>query len=261
MKKLRKKAILVVSFGTSYHDTRKKTIDQIEFDIANEFPDYTIYRAFTSKVILKKLLQRDGIKIHSVVEAMDQIVVDEITELIVAPTHVINGIENDIMIAEIMPFMTQIPEIKFSSPLLNTTADYHAVVQTLMASFTDLKSDEMLVFMGHGTTHYTNSAYAALDYTFQDLGYTNVHIGTVEAYPAFDSVLKQINIKKPNRIILTPFMIVAGDHANNDMASDEPESWRSMLIEQGYDVACILTGLGEYVGIRDLFIQHINVVL
>lgn len=258
MKQLVKKAILVVSFGTSYHDTRKKTLDQIESDIDNAFPDYTIYRAYTSKVILKKLWQRDGLKIYNVIEAMQQIAAAGITELIVAPTHVINGIENDIMINDIMKFHSQIPSIKFSDPLLTTTADYHSVVQILMNAFADLKQDEMLIFMGHGTTHYANSAYAALDYTFKDSGYPNVCLGTVEAYPEFDSVLKNVLKKKPKRILLTPFMIVAGDHANNDMASDEPDSWRSMLDEHGYNVTCIIKGLGEYKEIRDLFIEHIK---
>lgn len=258
MSQSKKKAILVVSFGTSYNDTRAKTIDAIENDIADAFKNHHVYRAWTSNVILGKILIRDGIKINNVIEAMEQIVKDGIEELTVQPTHIINGLENDRMIQDVLAFQGQIDSIKFGAPLLTYSKDYKNAVKIIMDSFKDLKKDEMLVLMGHGTEHHANSAYAALDYTFKDLGYSNVHLGTVEAYPGFDSVLKQVKIKKPKRIILTPFMIVAGDHANNDMASEDVDSWSSLLKENGYEVSCVLKGLGEYKKIRDLFIDHIT---
>lgn len=256
-----KKAILVVSFGTSYEDTREKTIDVIERDIEKAYPDYKIYRAWTSKVIINKIKKRDGLKINTVKQAMEEMIHDKIEELIIQPTHVINGIENDLMKRDALVYQEKFISIKFGNPLLTTDSDNRKVIEVLMNEFNTLKEDEVLVFMGHGTTHYANSVYAALDYTFKDMGYPNVFVGTVEAYPAMETLLKLVKEYKARKVILTPFMIVAGDHATNDMASNDEESWKSQFEEAGYEVECIVKGLGEYAGIREIFIQHINHVL
>ena len=211
------KAILVVSFGTSFHRTREKTIDRIEADIEAAYPDYQIYRAWTSKMIIAKLLRRDGVKVPTVAEAVEQMIADGITELIVQPTHVINGVENDLM-----------------------------------------KEDEALVLMGHGTTHYANAIYAALDYTFKDMGYSRVFLGTVEAYPSMESLKKQIRALGPKCLILAPFMVVAGDHAIHDMSGQDEDSWRSQFEREGYEVVCQMKGLGEYPGVRQIYLEHVR---
>lgn len=253
-----KKAILVVSFGTSYHDTCKKTIVQIEEDIKNAYPDYKIYRAWTSKMIIKKLKKRDGIVIPTVSEACKKMVDDGIEQLIVQPTHVINGIENEIMKEDVLSFRDQFASIKFGTPLLTSEKDNEDVINALMSEFSAIPQNETLVFMGHGTTHYANSIYAALDYRLKDMGYSNVYLATVEAYPSIETILKMIKKQKPDKVTLTPFMIVAGDHATNDMSGDEPDSWKSQIEEAGYPVECILKGLGEYQKIRDIFVEHIK---
>ena len=253
----KQKAILVVSFGTSYADTREKNIDQIEKDIAAAYPDYAIYRAWTSKMILKKIKERDGISIPTVKEAMEQIIVDGITELVVQPTHVINGIENDIMKEEVLLYKDRFSSIRFGSPLLTSTEDNEEVIKILMEEIKISSSNEILIFMGHGTSHYANSVYAALDYTFKDKGYENVFIGTVESYPSLDTLAKFISKKQPAKILLAPFMIVAGDHARNDMAGDDEDSWKKRFEAEGFQVSCILKGLGEYKGIREMFVQHV----
>ncbi|MGI6070716.1 MAG: sirohydrochlorin cobaltochelatase [Blautia sp.] len=258
MEKQTKKAILVVSFGTSHEDTRKMTIDAIEKEIENAFPDYQIYRAWTSKMILAKLKKRDNLFIPNVTEAMEQMRKDGITDVIVQPTHVINGIENEQMKQDVLEFSGDFASISFGDPLLTSAEDNDAVIAAVADEFSYLKEDDALVLMGHGTTHYSNAIYAALDYTFKDKGYPHIFLGTVEAYPSMDSISKMIHAYQPKQVYLAPFMIVAGDHAKNDMAGTDPKSWVCRLQQEGFHTVPILKGLGEYPGIRNLFIEHIK---
>lgn len=252
-----KKAILVVSFGTSFEETRKVTIDAIENDIAAAYPDYRIYRAWTSKMIIAKLKKRDGIFIPNVREAMEQMAADGITDVVVQPTHVINGIENDLMKEDALAYQSRFDSISFGTPLLTSEKDSEAVISAIAGEFSWMDEDSALVLMGHGTTHYANSIYAALDYKFKDMGYPHIFLGTVEAYPSMKSLLRMLDTFKPKKLILAPFMIVAGDHARNDMAGDDPESWLCQFQNAGYEARPVLKGLGEYEGIRQLFISHI----
>ena len=252
------KAILVVSFGTSYEDTRKKTIDTIEADIAAAYPQYRIYRAWTSKMIMAKLLKRDGVKINNVTEAMEQMAADGITHVIVQPTHVINGIENDLMKEDALAFRDRFASIRFGTPMLTSEQDNQLTIDAVASEFSFLAPDELLVLMGHGTTHFANSVYAALDYTFKDRGFENIYLGTVEAYPSMETLLKGIKKHHPRKVHLAPFMIVAGDHAKNDMNGSDPDSWRSQIEAAGYKTECHLKGLGEYPAIRKLFISHLQ---
>lgn len=253
-----KKAILAVSFGTSHNDTRKITIDAIEKDMQEAFPSYALYRAWTSKMIIKKVNARDGVHIFTVKEAMEQMLQDGITDILVQPTHVINGIENDLMKEDALAYQEQFHSISFGDPLLTSEQDNLAVIEAITSEFKDLTKKDVLVLMGHGTTHYANAIYAALDYTFKDKGYSNIFLGTVEAYPTMESLLKMVHVYQPRKVVLAPFMIVAGDHAKNDMASDEPNSWYSQFKAEGYEVEPVLKGLGEYPGIRKLFIEHLK---
>ena len=253
-----KKAILVVSFGTSYNPTREKTIDVIESKIGDAFSDWKIYRAWTSKMIMAKLLKRDGIKINNVKEAMEQMRDDGITDVVIQPTHVINGIENDLMKEDALSWHDSFHSITFGTPLLTSEQDNCDMIEAIHQEFSYLKADEALVLMGHGTTHYANAIYAALDYTFKDKGYPNIHLGTVEAYPSMETLLKVIREQNPSKVVLAPFMIVAGDHARNDMASDDPDSWRCQFEAAGFPVECVLKGLGEYTKVQEIFIRHVR---
>ena len=253
-----KKAILIVSFGTSYENTRKRTIDAIERDIADAFPVCPVYRAWTSKMIIAKLKKRDGIIIHTVKEAMEQMLLDGITDVIVQPTHVINGIENDQMKADALSFRDRFSSIVFGNPLLTTEEDNQAVVQAVAGEFQDMDQETALVLMGHGTEHYANSVYAALDYRFKDMGHKNIFLGTVEAYPALDSLLRAADSFQPKKIVLAPFMIVAGDHAQNDLAGEDPDSWMNRFSAEGYEVTPVLKGLGEYPKIRQILVDHVQ---
>ncbi len=250
------RAILIVSFGTTFEDTRRKTIDVLEKRIASEFADYKIYRAWTSKMIIEKIKKRDHIKIPTVTEAFKQMSEDGITEVIVQPTHVINGVENDLMKQDANRFLNQMERIVFGEPLISSEEDGQICVDMIADAFSYLnKQEEYLVLMGHGTTHYVNTVYAAMDYKFKEQGHENIYVGTVEAYPEIDTLVKIINQKKPKKIILTPFMIVAGDHARNDMAGAE-DSWKSKFEHEGYVVECVVRGLGEYEKVQELLVAH-----
>lgn len=256
-----RRGILVVSFGTSVNETREKTIDVIEEDIRNAYSEDRVYRAWTSGMIIRKLKKRDGVRIDTVTEAVERMLADGITELIVQPTHVINGVENDRMIADIQVFADRFERVVFGTPLLTSEEDSGAVIEAVMDEFQDFPKEEALIFMGHGTTHYANTVYAALDYRFKDMGYPNVFLGTVEAYPSLGTLMKMVKAYGAERVTMAPFMVVAGDHAMNDMCSEDESSWRSQFEAAGFQVSCILKGLGEYEGIRKLYIRHIQEAL
>lgn len=251
-----KKGILVVSFGTSHLDAMKKTIDVIEKEIAERFDDSRVYRAFTSGMIIRKLKRTENMAIDTVSEALKRMAADGMEDVIVQPTHIINGIENDRMMEELMENMSLFRRIRVGKPLLSSVEDYKKSIHAVMAE-TELRDGEMLVLMGHGTDHHANSAYPTLEYTFHALGYSQVLVGTVESFPELKNVMAKLKIAEKKKVALMPFMLVAGDHAKNDMAGEE-DSWKSELEEEEYDVRVILKGLGEFEGIRKIFLEHIE---
>ena len=253
-------AILAVSFGTSHADTREKTIDRIEEDIQKAYPDDKVYRAWTSKMIIKKIWNRDGVKIFNVKEAMEQMKADGIKNVLVQPTHVINGIENDLMKEDALAFKNHFERITFGDPLLTTQQDHVEIVNAICQEFSDLPSDCALILMGHGTSHYANDVYAALDYRFKDLGHDNIHLATVEGYPTLENVIRLVKEQGAKKVILTPFMIVAGDHARNDMSGEDEDSWKNQFQAAGYEVECCLKGLGEYPAVQNMLIRHVTEV-
>lgn len=275
-----KKALLVVSFGTSYSETREKTIGAIEREAAAAFPDRQVRRAFTSSMILRVLARRDGLHIDNVTQAMGRLIADGFTDVLVQPTHIINGEEYEKMKAQIRPFAACFSSLRIGAPLLSSSEDYTCVVNAIAAEVlrlyptaslcclrgadADAAGDmPALVLMGHGTEHHVDAAYAALDYRFKDMGYPRAIVGTVEGYPAFAQVEKQLEALNPapETVLLMPFMIVAGDHARNDMAGEEEDSWNTMLRAKGYRTECILKGLGEMEAIRAVFLKHMQQAL
>lgn len=250
------KGILAVSFGTSHIDTMEKTISVIENEIAREFPEWRVYRAFTSKMIVRKLKRTENLAIDTVAEALKRMAEDGIREVIVQPTHIINGIENDRMMEDLMENMSMFSKIRVGKPLLSSVDDYKKAIHAVMSEV-GLETGEMLVLMGHGTDHHANAAYPTLEYTFHALGYNQVLVGTVESFPELKNVMAKLEIAARKKVALMPFMLVAGDHAKNDMAGEE-DSWKSELEETGYEVRVIMKGLGEFEGIRKIFLDHIE---
>ena len=253
-----KKGILTVSFGTSHLDTLDKTIKAIEQDIAEAFPEYRVYRAFTSQMIIKKL-RKNGVEIADVREALEQMAKDGVENVIIQPTHVINGIEYDGMMRNLLEYTGRFRQIRVGKPMLSSPEDYKKAIHAVMSEV-EIDEDEMLVFMGHGTDHHANSAYPTLEYTFHVLGYERVLVGTVEGFPDLKAVMTKLNVTECKKVVLMPFMIVAGDHAKNDMAGEE-DSWKTELEEAGYEVRTLVKGLGEIPGIRRIFLEHIREAL
>ncbi len=257
------KAILVVSFGTSFKETREKTIDAIEKKVAERYPDYEVRRAFTSKMIIKKLKERDGICIDYVTEALQRLVDDGFKEVAVLPTHIMNGFEFDDVARITASFADRFDKVCISKPLLTSEEDYDLAIEAIDESylkriFTGSSNGTAVVFMGHGTEHYANSAYCELQMKLWTLGYEHVYVTTVEGFPNFDDTLRWMTGHKYSKVYLIPFMIVAGDHAINDMSGDEEDSLKSKFLDAGCDVECVLEGLGEQKAFQCMFLRHLK---
>lgn len=249
-----KKAILVVSFGTSYQDALKNNILAVETAIGDAFPGWEVRRAFTSSIIMKKLLRRDGMEIDTVSRAMEKLEKEGYTHIAVQPTHVMHGEEYEKLLSQLEPFRQKL-NVWVGEPLLDRQEDYAQASDALLSWLPPRAADEALVLMGHGSAHFANAAYGQLEQNLQDLQ-ENVFVGTVEGYPTLERIERQLAARPSiKKIVLAPFMLVAGDHAQNDMAGDE-DSWKARLEAKGYSVRCILKGLGECPAIQQIFVQH-----
>ncbi|MEG0961361.1 MAG: sirohydrochlorin cobaltochelatase [Lachnospiraceae bacterium] len=253
----RKKAILLVSFGTSYLESKEKTIDLIYQDIQTAFPDFLLYHAWTCNFIINLLKERNQLHIPTIAQAMAQMKIDGIDTLIVQPTHFINGIEHTRMKDLVFEHSWNPLQISFGTPLLTTSKDQAQVLDAVMHEFSTIPPEDALVFMGHGTTHHANCVYAVLNDALKNMGYANAFMGTVEAYPNLHTLIEQVSLTHPQKVHLTPFMLVAGDHANNDMASPQQGSWKSSFEAAGFETICYIKGLGEYRGIRQIYLEHL----
>lgn len=251
-----KRAILVVSFGTSYSDTRELTIEATEKRFEDEFADYDIVRAFTSQTIIDILSDRDNIEVYNVKEALEHLKKEKYSEVIIQPLHVMNGAEYDELVEATVDYVEYFDTFKIGKALLSSSDDFINTVKSLETQLPILEENEAVVFMGHGTHHHANAVYSAMEYYFHDLGNKNVFMGTVEGYPELDQVINRLEENNIEKVTLMPFMLVSGDHAENDMAGDEDDSWKTVLKKKGYEVEVYLHGLGENKGIQDIYIQH-----
>ena len=254
-----KAAILVVSFGTSYNESRDLTIGGIENAIQEKYPDYEVRRAFTSQIIIDKLKERDGLEIDNVTEALDRAAADGITELVVQPTHLMHGFEYMDLQDELEKYADKFDKVVMGEPLLNSDDDFSRVADVLAEDTSDyIDGKTAVVFMGHGTEADSNEVYAQMQGVFEEKELADYYVGTVEAEPSLDDVIAAIDGKGYTRVVLEPLMVVAGDHANNDMAGDEDDSWKSVLTNEGYEVECILEGLGQKEGVQEIYAEHVQ---
>lgn len=255
MEKNDKASVLMVHFGTTFDDTRKNTIDAVNDEAKKEFPDMEIREAYTSRIIMRRLKER-GIVKDNPAEALDKLAKEGYTHIIVQPTNVINGVESKTLEQQLEMYKDKFKEIRTGSALLSTPEDYKAVAEIIDKEVGKITDNEAVVLVGHGTHDNGNAAYPAMDYTAKSMGY-KFYVGTIEGFPEFDDVvrgLKKDNIKK---VILMPFMFVAGDHANNDIAVD----WKEALEKEGFIVEVKLTSLGMMEDIRKMFIDHAKFML
>ncbi len=252
--------ILVVSFGTSYNDSRSETIGAIEEAIAGAYPDYTVQRAFTAQTIIDKLKKRDGLTIDNVEQALDRAKKAGVKTMIVQPTLLMDGNEYNDLSDTLDEYADDFDNLVLGDPLLTSDSDYDAVISAITGSTKNRDDGKTAIcFMGHGTDAESNSAYAKLQDLLTGGGYDNYYIGTVEAEPDIDDLLEAVKENADyKKVILKPLMIVAGDHANNDMAGDEKDSWKSIFEDAGYSVDPVLQGLGSDEAIQQIFIDHVQ---
>ena len=253
--------ILVVSFGTSYNNNRSLTIGAIEDDIREAFSDYDVRRAFTSQMVINILKKRDDLAIDNVKEALERALDDGIKNVIIQPTHIMDGTEYHFKILDVVEdFKDEFENIAIANPLLISDEDF----EDLIASITgkeDYGDDTAVVYMGHGSPAESNMVYTKLQSMLKEKGFGNYYIGTVEAKPDYDDVLAMVKEGDYKKVVLKPLMVVAGDHAQNDMAGDEEDSWKSMFAAEGYEVECVVEGLAQSKEIRDVYIKHIQKVI
>ena len=269
--------LLVVSFGTSYNDSRVNDIKSIEDALQEAYPDWSVRRAFTAQIIINHIQARDGEKIDNMTQALERAVANGVKNLVVQPTHLMHGAEYDEMCAAIDEYRDQFESVSIAEPLLGEVgsdasvinADKEAVAKAVTAAAVEASGFDSLeaakeagtafVFLGHGTAHVARVSYSQMSTQMQQLGYENVFIGTVEGEPeetACESVIEKVQAAGYTTVILRPLMVVAGDHANNDMAGSDDDSWKPMFEDAGFTVDCQIAGLGGIADIQALYIAH-----
>jgi len=254
--KMNKKALLAVSFGTSYEETRKNTIEAIEEDLKAAYPDRTFYRAWTSAFIRKKIRERDGYIVPSVSEALDGILCDGSDDLLIQPILMLAGGEFRKIMKEVSVYTDRFRKIRIGRPIIGYKEDIPEMVSLLSGLFKETAEKQMMAFMGHGSGDAGFSVYEMMNAGFEEAGLSNFCVGTVEYEPGITPVLDKTDELRPEVVYLTPFLIVCGDHANNDMAGDQEDSWKTLIAEKGPAVKCIMKGLGEYEEVRALFVKR-----
>ena len=276
--------ILVVSFGTSFNDSRVADIKGIEDALQEAYPDWAVRRAFTAQIIINHVQARDGEYIDNMQQALDRAVANGVKNLVVQPTHLMHGAEYDEMMDAINEYADQFESVQVAEPLLGEVGsdatvineDKQAVAEAVTAaavaeagydSLDAAKEDgTAFVFLGHGTSHTAKVSYSQMQTQMTELGYDNVFIGTVEGEPeetACDAVIGAVSAAGYTKVILRPLMVVAGDHANNDMAGDDEDSWKSMFTASGSfeSVEAQISGLGSILAVQELYVAHTAAVI
>lgn len=249
-----KKGLLVVSFGTSYRETREKTINAIERDLKNAFPDRIFYSGWTSKMLTAKVRKNEGADIKTVEEALENIEQAGIDDLLVQPTHLTDGIENK-RLREMLE-SSGIRTVRLGRPLLSVGKDLTEAAKALASIFSEVGDDEAAAFMGHGSPDKENTIYLELERAVRDMGRENIFIATVEGRPGIEHIKEELSSRDVSRVWLAPLMLVAGDHAVNDLAGPDEASWKSEIEKHGYETVPYLHGLGESEEIRKIYIEH-----
>lgn len=244
-----KKAILVTSFGTSHRDTREKCLDSIQKEVAEKYGSENVERAYTSGIIRRIIEKNEGVHIFDQEEGLKVLKDKGFEEIITMSLHILDGIEYSKLDDKFG---------KISKPLLADDEDFEKIVEN--KEFNDLEGNDAIVFMGHGTESEADYAYQKLQDEYLKAGKNNIFIATVEGKVTIKDVIEKMKGKGFKKILLKPFMIVAGDHAKNDMSSDDEDSWKTMLKNEGYEVTSVLKGMGEYKFIREMFMDKLEAV-
>ena len=244
-----KKTILVTSFGTSHRDTREKCLDLIQREVEEKYGSENVERAYTSRIIRRIIEKNEGIHIFDQEEGLKALKDRGFEKIITMSLHILDGIEYSKLDDKFG---------KISKPLLADDEDFEKIVEN--KEFNDLEGNDAIVFMGHGTESEADYAYQKLQEEYLKAGKNNIFIATVEGKVTIKDVIEKMKGKGFKKILLKPFMIVAGDHAKNDMSSDDEDSWKTILKNEGYEVTSVLKGMGEYEFIRKMFMDKLEAV-
>ena len=257
------KEILIVSFGTSYSNSRHVTIGAIEDAIREAYPDYQVRRAFTAQIIIDKLKKEEKIEIDNVKQALDRAVKNGVKTLVVQPTHLMNGLEYNELKKELDKYKDKFDKIALGEPLLTSDDDYKKVIAAITSDTKEyLDGETAICFMGHGTEAKSNKVYSTLQEKLKAAGYNDYFVGTVEAKPSVDDLIAQVKESgKYKKVILQPLMVVAGDHANNDMAGDDKDSWVTKFKAAGFEVKPVLRGIGQIYDIQKIYLEHVKAAI
>ncbi len=252
-----KRAILVVSFGTTYDDTRKLTIEAVENRIKSEYDGYEVRRAFTSKFVIKVLKDRDGIFVDTPEEALEKLYTEGYEAAFIQPLHLLSGSEYNKLRCTVEEFKRKnlFQEIKLGNPILYKYEDYKLLVEVIKDI---VEGKNAVVFMGHGSYSYSNTCYAELQTLLWNMGYKNVFIGTMEGEPSIADVIKWIKENEIKEVMLAPFMLMSGGHAKNDMCGEQETSWKNIIEKQGVKVDVYLHGLGELPKFQEIYLKHLE---
>ena len=250
-----KKAIAAVSFGTSFPDARL-AIEHIETRLMSRFYDRDFFRAFTSGMITRKIAREEGIVIPSAGELAEQLLRSGYTDVLFQSLHIIAGSEYEKFLSQIAPFVEFFERVSIGKPLLYHAEDYAETCRVLLENMPPEQDGEAVVFMGHGSEHPMNAVYSQLENTFRTMPRERVYVGTVEGFPELDYIVNRLRRSNIRRVHLAPLMIVSGEHAKNDLAGKDADSWVSQLTAAGFEVAVNLLGIGEYDGIAELIVKH-----
>ena len=253
-----KKAILIVSVGTSQIEALENTTLRLQAEVAEQFAEYQCYVAFSSQHILEKMNAKSEMPYMGIADAFEKMYAEGAKEVIVMPTTLLNGLESDSMLEQIEKNRERFGKVLVGRPLFSTKEDYIKTLQVIISEV-ELEEEEALVLIGHGTNHLSNSTYQNLEYTAYTTGNRNVFVGTMEGEKSQRMTLRKLEASGFKKVRLMPLLFVAGYHAKKDIAS-ESGSWKSVLEESGYEVVPNLVGLGEIAGIREIFIEHLKQV-
>ena len=251
-----KKALLAVSFGTSHGETRKRTIEAVEKDLQDAFPQRRFYRAWTSRRILEKLRAGGGPCYDTVPEALARMERDGAEDVLIQPTFLIPGGEFAALEETVIAWRSHFRQVILGAPLLGEEADIPLLAKAIETIYSDLTSSRMLALMGHGGAESRLPVYTRLDEQFKKDGCPNFCVGTAEHAPGIAPALRQVRERRPKEVLLAPLLVAAGEHAIRDMAGDSPKSWKNQIEKEGPSVIPILRGMGEYETVRALYVRH-----
>lgn len=243
-----KAALLMVHFGSTYDDTRRLTIDAVNSLAKKEFPNLEVREAYTSRIVMRRLKAR-GIEKLNPVEALESLRADGYTHVLVQSTNIIDGVEMESLRKDVASVAAGFKDVRIGTPLLYSPKDYEDVIAAIAKNGA---KEGSTILVGHGTYTPATAQYAMMDYMLKAKGYNNFHVTTIEGYPTFDDVLAKLVADSSKNVLLMPFMFVAGDHANNDIAVD----MRAELEGKGYNVSLFMQGLGQNPNIQKIFIEH-----